>query len=70
MTEEYVEEDNIKVLLTEYSNWLVTTAINKYFDEDLKIKSTTFINSSTLKNYLRKIIIIFKDKFIKHCTWE
>ena len=32
MTEEYVEEDNIKVLLTEYSNWLDTTSIPKYFD--------------------------------------
>ena len=42
MTEDYVEEDNIKVILTDYSNWLVTTYIPKYFDEDLKSSSTFF----------------------------
>ena len=60
ITEEYVEEDNIKSLLTEYSNWLATTAITKYFDEDLKSNSTIFINASTLENYLSKVIIMLK----------
>ena len=32
MTEDYVEEDNIKVILTDYSNWLSTKDIPKYFD--------------------------------------
>ena len=35
MTDEYVEEDNMEVLLTDYSNWLSTTVIPKYFDEDI-----------------------------------
>ena len=35
MTEYYIEEDNIKVVLTSYSHWLPITAIAKYFDEDL-----------------------------------
>ena len=69
MTEEYVEKDNIKFLLTEYSNWLVTNAIPKYFYEDLKSNSTIFLNASTLMNYLSKVIIILKDKFPKHCAW-
>ena len=42
MTEEYIEEDIIKVLLTEYINWLSTTAIPKYFDEDIKSNITIF----------------------------
>ena len=33
MTEEYLEEDNIKSLLTDYSNWLATTDIPNYFYE-------------------------------------
>ena len=70
MTEEYVEEDNIKVLLSEYINWLDITAIYNYFDEDLKGNITIFINSSTLKNYLSNFIIILKDKFPNHCAWE
>ena len=40
MTEYYVEEYNFKVLLTEYIKWLPTTAIPKYFDEDLNSNST------------------------------
>ena len=70
MTEKYVEEDNIKLLLTEYSNWRATTAIPKYFDAELNINSTLFINTSTLKNCLIMIIIMLKDKFRKHCAWE
>ena len=65
MTEEYVEEDNIKVLLTDYSNCLYTTDITKYFDEDLKSNSTLKPNTSTLKNYLSKVILMLKDKFPK-----
>ena len=30
MAEEYVEEDNLKSLLTYYSNWLTTSAITKF----------------------------------------
>ena len=70
MTEDYVEEDNIKVLLPEYSNWLFITAITKYFDEDLKSNINIFLNTSTLKNYPRKFIIILRKKFPKHCAWE
>ena len=70
MTEEYVEEYNIKFLLTDYGNWLATTAIPKYFDEDLKSNSTLKINASTLKNYLGKVVIMLKDNFPKHCSWE
>ena len=70
MTQEYVDYDSIKLLLTQYSNWLSITAITKYFDEDLKSNSTIFLNSSTLKNYLSKVIIMLKDKFTKYCDWE
>ena len=52
MTDDYVEGDNIKFLLTEYYNWLITTSITKYFDEDLNSNSNLFINASTMKNYL------------------
>ena len=67
MTEEYVEEDNIKVLLTEYRNWLATTVIPKYFDEDLKSNRTLFLNAINLENYLSKFIIILKEKPPNHC---
>ena len=60
MTEDYAEEDKIKALLTDCSKWLSTTAIPKYFDEDLKINRTININAITLKNYLIKVILIFK----------
>ena len=33
MTEDYVEEDNIKILFTKDSNWIAATDIPKYFDE-------------------------------------
>ena len=68
MTEEYIEEDNIKVLLNEYSNWITTNAIPKYFYEDIKSNNTIFLNASTLHNYLSKVIIILKDKSPKHCV--
>ena len=70
MTEEYVEEDKIKFLWTEYSNWISNTVISKYFDEDLKITRNIFINKITLQNYLSKVIIILEDKFTKYCAWE
>ena len=70
MTEQYVEEDNIKVLLTDYINWLANTAIPKYFDEYLKSNSTPELKTSTLKNYLSKVTIMLKEKFPKHCAWE
>ena len=70
MTEQYVEEDNIKVLLTDYINWLANTAIPKYFDEDLKSNSTPELNTSTLKNYISKVTIMLKEKFPNHCSWE
>ena len=60
MTEEYVEEDNIKFLFTEYRNWLSTTDIHKYFDEYLNSNRAIFLNSSTPKNYISKIIITLK----------
>ena len=63
MTEYYVEEDNIKFLLNEYSNWIATTSIPDYFDEDLKSNSTIFLNAITMNNYLSNVIIMFKDKF-------
>ena len=69
-TQNYVEEDNIKFLLTQFINCLATTAIPKYFDEYLNSNNTLFLNSSTLKNYLSKVIIIFKDKFPNHCALE
>ena len=70
MTEEYVEEGNIKVLLTDYSNWLVTTAIPKYFHDDLKSNSTLNINVSTMKKYISKVILVLKNKFPNNCAWE
>ena len=69
MTEEYVEEDNKKMLLTEYINWISTTAITKYLDEYLNSNSTLKINASTLKNYLIKLILVLKDKFPNHFAW-
>ena len=48
MTEEYVEEDNIKGLSTDYSNWLDTKSITKYFDESIKSNRTINTNASTL----------------------
>ena len=59
MTEEYVEEDNIKSLLTDCSNWVSTTAIPKYFDENLKSKRTININEITIMNYLSKVVLMF-----------
>ena len=38
-TEDYVQEDTTKFLLTHYSNWLSTTAITKFFDEYLQSKT-------------------------------
>ena len=70
MTEEYVEEDNIKFLLTDYSNWIATTAIPKYFNEDLKSNITIFINESPLKNDINKVILMLKYNFPKLCSWE
>ena len=69
MTEYFVEEDNVKVLLTDYSNWLSTTDIPNYFDEYIKSNSTLNINSITLKNYLSNVILVLKDKFPKHFAW-
>ena len=60
MTADYVEEDNIKVLLTDYSNWLSTTDIPKYFDEYLKSNSTLNLNARKLNNYLINIILMLK----------
>ena len=60
MTEDYVEEDNIKVLLTDYSNWLSTTYIPKYFDEYLKSNITLNLNARKLNNYLINIILMLK----------
>ena len=68
MTEYYVEEENIKFLLTDYSNWLSITAITKYFDEDFHINSTLNLNSSALNNYLINLIFMLKDKFPKNCA--
>ena len=68
MTKEYVEEDNKKVLLTDYSSWVATTAIPKFFDQDLQSNSTLKINSSTLNNDIGKVVLILKDRFPKHCV--
>ena len=69
MTDKYVEEDNIKVLLTDYSKWLATTSIPKYFNGDIKSNSTLNLNAITLNIYLRKVILMLKDKFPKNCDW-
>ena len=69
MTEEYVEKDNIKFILTDYSNWLATTVIPNYFDEYLKRNSTLKLNANTLNNYLSKAVLMLKDKFPKHFAW-
>ena len=63
MTEEYLDEDNTKVILTNYMNWLAIAAIHKYFDEYLKINRTLNINAIPLKNYLSKVILMLKYKF-------
>ena len=70
ITNEYIEEDNIKFILTEYSTWIAATVIPKYFDEDLKSNRNIFINAITLNDYLSKVIIVLKYKFPKHCDWE
>ena len=63
ITEEYVEEYNMQVILTSYINWLVTTSIPKYFDEDLKSNSTLNLNTITVKNYISKVVLIRKTSF-------
>ena len=70
MTEDYLEEDNIRVILTDYSNWLATTDITEYFDGYININSTLKINTITLKNYLRKVFLVLKEEFPNHCAWE
>ena len=60
MTEEYVEEDNIKFLLTYHSNCLATTFIPIFFNEELQSNSILNLNASTLKNYLSKSILMFQ----------
>ena len=57
---EYVEEDNIKYLLTDYSNWLDTTTITKCFYENIQSIINIKLNITTLNNYLSNIIIILK----------
>ena len=64
MTEDYLEEDNIKVLLNYYSNWPSTTVIHTYFDSDLKSNTTIKINSITLNNYVRTFVHV-KRQFYK-----
>ena len=59
MTDEYVEEDNIKLLLPDYSNWISTIAITSIY-------STLKINTSNLNNYLRKFILMLEETFPKH----
>ena len=68
--EEYLEEDNIKFVLIDYSNWIATTAIPKFFDEDLKSNRTFNLNTIILDNYIIKFILMLKGKFPKHCAWE
>ena len=70
VTEEYLEEDDIKVLLTDYSRWIATTSIPKYSDEYLRSNSTIFLNASTLNNYLSNFIIMLTNNFPKHYVWE
>ena len=60
----------MKVLLTDYSNRIITTAITDFLDEDLQSKITLKLNKSTLHNYLGKLILALKEKFPKHCVWE
>ena len=69
MNEEYVEEDNIKVLLTDYSNWIATITFVICFDEDLRSNSTLKLNTTTLNHYLSKVILMLKEKFLNHCAW-
>ena len=66
VNEEYVEEYNTKVILTYYSNQLSTTAISKYFDDDLKSNITLKLNTSTFENYISKVNIMLKCKFPKN----
>ena len=70
MAEEYVEEDNIEFILTDYINWIPTTSIPKYSDEKLRSNSTLKLNVITLKNYIRNVILTLKEKFPKNCDWE
>ena len=37
MTDEYVEEDNIKLLLPDYSNWISTIAITSTLMKTLRV---------------------------------
>ena len=63
MTVEYVEEDDIKVLFTDYSKWLDTTAIPKFLYDNLKRTRNIILNTSTLKNNLSKLILTLKEMF-------
>ena len=56
--EEYLDYNNITVLITCYSKWLSTTAITNVFGEDIQSNSIININADTLKNYLRNIILV------------
>ena len=69
-SEDYIQEENIKIILTDYSNCLTTTSIPKFFDGDLQSNSNPKINAITLKNYLREAILMLKDNFTKKCAWE
>ena len=70
MNYECVEEDNIKSLLTNHSNWIATTAIPLKNYGGLHVNITLKLNTRTLKNYLRKVVLMLKDKFSEHCAWE
>ena len=65
MTKKYVEEDKIKVLLTDYSNCLITTYIANYFDEDLKSKITLNINERTPEELSKKFHLNVEGQFSK-----
>ena len=63
MTVEYVEEDDIKVLLTDYINWIDTTAIPKFLYGNLERNRNIILNTRTLKNNISKLILTLKEMF-------
>ena len=67
-TAEYVEQYNIKVSVTDYSNWLATTGVTKFFDEYLQSNRNLNLNTSTLEYYLNKFILIPYEKVPNNCA--
>ena len=70
ITEEDVEKDITKTILTDYSNCLATTAITIFLNKDFQSNSTLDLNTRTPRNDIFKVILLLKEKFLKNCDCE